>query len=115
MWVSAPATSRGTGDPGGPGGPAAASGASRFAIVLVGVSSAASVPSSSATVSSKRATVGSSPYTSSPTSARAVAARIRASGTVRVSLRKSSRGEPACAIAAYRPGRWATQTARGLV
>src|SRR5207237_10491411 len=40
--------------------------------------------------SSRRFTVGSSPHTSSPTSAAAIAARIPAPGTVRVSLRRST-------------------------
>ncbi len=44
-----------------------------FAIVPVGVHSAASVPSSSATRACRRSTVGSSPNTSSPSSAFAIA------------------------------------------
>ncbi len=63
--------------------------ASTFAIDPVGVNSAASCPNSPATRSSRARTVGSSPYTSSPTSARAIAARIASVGRVRVSERRS--------------------------
>ena len=49
----------------------------------------ASLPSRSAAVRSSRLTVGSSPYTSSPTSASAIAWRIAVVGLVRVSLRRS--------------------------
>src|ERR1019366_4841939 len=60
-----------------------------FPIVPVGTYSAASRPNTSAPRASSRFTVGSSPYTSSPTSAAAIAARIFAVGRVTVSLRKS--------------------------
>src|SRR5918998_4541296 len=50
---------------------------------------AASLPRSSATYSSKRLTVGSSPKTSSPTAAPAIARRIPSVGFVTVSLRRS--------------------------
>src|SRR3954464_6514744 len=63
--------------------------ASTLAIEPVGMNSAASCPNRPATRSSSRATVGSSPYTSSPTSARAIACRIASVGRVRVSLRRS--------------------------
>ncbi len=63
--------------------------ASTLAIDPVGVKSAASWPKRSATRSSRADTVGSSPYTSSPTSARAIAWRIGSVGRVTVSLRRS--------------------------
>ncbi len=63
--------------------------ARRLAIDPVGVKRAASLPNSPATCSSSARTVGSSPYTSSPTSARAIAARIPSVGLVTVSLRRS--------------------------
>src|SRR5215210_24623 len=50
---------------------------------------AASLPRSSATYSSRRLTVGSSPKTSSPTAAPAIARRIPSVGFVTVSLRRS--------------------------
>src|SRR5215212_442636 len=50
---------------------------------------AASLPRSSATYSSSRLTVGSSPKTSSPSSASAIAPRIPCVGRVTVSLRRS--------------------------
>src|SRR5579863_7303536 len=56
----------------------------------VGTNSAASLPKSSAARRSNRFTVGSSPYTSSPTSASAIARRISGVGRVTVSLRKST-------------------------
>src|SRR6266436_2373420 len=56
----------------------------------VGTNSAASFPKISAARVSSRFTVGSSPYTSSPTSAAAIAARISAEGRVKVSLRNST-------------------------
>jgi hypothetical protein len=62
-----------------------------FAIVPDGVNSAASCPSSSATRSCRRFTVGSSPYTSSPSSAFAIARRISGVGRVTVSERRSTR------------------------
>src|SRR5260370_634598 len=55
-----------------------------------GTNSAASMPKISAARCSSRLTVGSSPYTSSPTSASAIARRISAVGRVTVSLRKST-------------------------
>src|SRR5262245_27214026 len=51
--------------------------------------SPASLPSRSAAVASSRSTVGSSPHTSSPTGARAIASRISGVGMVRVSDRRS--------------------------
>ena len=58
-------------------------------IVPDGTNSAASMPSSSAARRSRRSTVGSSPYTSSPTSASAMARRISGVGRVTVSERRS--------------------------
>ncbi len=66
----------------------------RFDMVPEGTYKAASLPSISATRSCSRLTVGSSPKTSSPTSASAIAERIGSVGLVTVSLRKSR----------YRPG-----------
>ena len=63
--------------------------ASTLAIDPVGVKSAASLPKRPATFSSRARTVGSSPYTSSPTSAEAIAARMASVGLVTVSLRRS--------------------------
>jgi hypothetical protein len=63
-----------------------------LAMVPLGTSSAASVPSRSATRSCSARTVGSSPYTSSPTSASAMARRIPAVGRVTVSERRSIAG-----------------------
>src|SRR5215510_8203336 len=60
-----------------------------LAIVPLGTNSAAGLPSSSAARSCSRFTVGCSPYTSSPTSAAAIAARIAGVGRVTVSLRRS--------------------------
>src|SRR5690349_9574079 len=54
-----------------------------------GTYSAASLPSTAATRSSRRRTVGSSLKTSSPTSAASMAARMAAVGLVTVSLRRS--------------------------
>src|SRR5712692_7717739 len=62
----------------------------RFPMQPVGTNSAASFPKISAARSSNRLTVGSSPYTSSPTSASAIARRISAVGRVTVSLRRST-------------------------
>src|SRR5580700_2338774 len=56
----------------------------------VGTNKAASFPKISAARFSNRFTVGSSPYTSSPTSASAIARRISTVGRVTVSLRKST-------------------------
>src|SRR5208337_1694833 len=58
-------------------------------MVPVGTNSAASRPNTSAARRSSRLTVGSSPYTSSPTSAAAMAARISGVGRVTVSERRS--------------------------
>src|SRR5258708_1653193 len=63
--------------------------ASRLPMVPLGTYTAACLPSSAATIASRRLTVGSSPHTSSPTSAVAIARRIPSSGTVKVSLRRS--------------------------
>src|SRR2546423_10498144 len=60
-----------------------------FPIEPVGTKSAASFSKTSAARSCRRLTVGSSPYTSSPTSASAIARRIEGVGFVTVSLRKS--------------------------
>src|SRR5690606_16424711 len=60
-----------------------------FPIVPVGTKRAASCPRSSAANSCKRWTVGSSPKTSSPTSAVDIARRIAEVGWVTVSLRRS--------------------------
>src|SRR5882762_9385115 len=65
----------------------------------VGTNSAASFPKISAARVSSRFTVGSSPYTSSPTSAAAIAARISAEGRVNVSLRNST--APATGLARF--------------
>ena len=85
-------------------------------IVPEGTKSAASLPSMPAMRSSSWRTVGSSPKTSSPTSAAAMAARIAGVGRVTVSLRRSigscisgflfdvsgENGERRCIIAFYR-------------
>ena len=63
--------------------------ATRFPIVPLGTKTAASFPKTRAIVSSSLCTVGSSPKTSSPTSARAIASRIFCVGRVTVSLRRS--------------------------
>ena len=55
----------------------------------LGTKTAASLPSRSADTVSRRFTVGSSPKTSSPTSAVAIACRMASLGFVTVSLRKS--------------------------
>src|SRR5919206_1297100 len=60
-----------------------------FAIEPVGVKSAASFSKISAARSCRRLTLGSSPYTSSPTSASAIARRMAGVGRVTVSLRRS--------------------------
>src|SRR5260221_9306729 len=62
-----------------------------FAITPVGTHKAASKPRRAATTSCRRATVGSSPYTSSPTSASAMARRMAGVGRVTVSERRSTR------------------------
>src|SRR5215468_8050585 len=61
----------------------------RFDCVPDGTYIAASNPSIPATSASSALTLGSSPKTSSPTSAASIAARIAAVGRVTVSLRKS--------------------------
>ena len=66
-----------------------ASWATRLPIVPEATKSPASLPSSSAARSSRAMTVGSSPKTSSPTSAAAIARRISAVGLVTVSDRRS--------------------------
>src|SRR5579884_1512157 len=66
-----------------------ASTAARLAIVPVGTNSAASFPRRAAAASSSRWTVGSSPITSSPRGAAAIAAYIAGVGNVTVSLRRS--------------------------
>jgi hypothetical protein len=63
--------------------------ASTLAIDPVGVNSASSFPNRSATRCWSSTTVGSSPYTSSPTSAAAMARRIAEVGRVSVSERRS--------------------------
>ena len=60
-----------------------------FPMVPVGTNSPASRPKISAARRSSRFTVGSSPYTSSPTSAAAIAIRISGVGRVTVSDRRS--------------------------
>ncbi len=66
-------------------GPTSDASASTLAIDPVGVNSAASLPNRPATRSCSACTVGSSSYTSSPTSASAMARRIAGVGRVRVS------------------------------
>src|SRR5437588_3132532 len=61
-----------------------------FPIVPDGTNSAASFPTRSAKASWRALTVGSSPYTSSPTSASAMARRISGVGWVTVSERRSA-------------------------
>src|SRR6186997_1082524 len=62
----------------------------KFDCVPEGTNNAASKPSISATSASSALILGSSPNTSSPTGAAAIAARIAAVGRVTVSLRKST-------------------------
>src|SRR5687767_12351606 len=62
----------------------------RFPIVPEGTNRPASLPSRAAAIASRRCTVGSSPHTSSPTSARAMASRISGVGSVSVSERRST-------------------------
>src|SRR5208282_2420446 len=66
--------------------------AARLPIVPLVTSSAASLPIIVAAIASSRFTVGSSPYTSSPSSARAMASRISGAGRLTVSLRRSIKG-----------------------
>ena len=65
----------------------------------VGTNSAASLPKISAASCSNRLTVGSSLYTSSPTSASAMARRISGVGRVTVSLRRSTTPAGGVAVA----------------
>jgi len=70
-------------------------------MVPEGTNRPASLPNSSAASASKCATLGSSPRTSSPTSASAIATRICAVGLVTVSLRMSTQrslGAGSCAL-----------------
>ena len=62
-----------------------------FAMVPVGVQMAASLPNRAATLSCSWLMVGSSPKTSSPTSASCMALRMPGPGRVTVSLRRSMR------------------------
>src|SRR5690606_15508305 len=61
-------------------------------MVPEGTNSAASFPSRAAAISCSRLTVGSSPYTSSPTGALAIAWRMASVGCVTVSDRRSITG-----------------------
>ncbi|OGO13266.1 MAG: hypothetical protein A2Y93_06540 [Chloroflexi bacterium RBG_13_68_17] len=63
--------------------------AARFPIVPDGMNMAASLPSLAAATASSRLMLGSSPKTSSPTSACAIAFRISGVGWVTVSERRS--------------------------
>ena len=69
-----------------------ASWATRLPIAPLATNSPASLPRSEAARSSSSMTVGSSPNTSSPTSASAIARRMAGVGLVTVSLRRSMRG-----------------------
>src|SRR6185436_19261245 len=62
----------------------------RLPIVPDATKTAASLPRREAAIASRRWTVGSSPHTSSPTSARAMASRISGVGSVSVSERRST-------------------------
>ena len=62
----------------------------RFPIVPLATKTAASLPNRSAAIASKALTWGSSPYTSSPSSASYIALRISSEGWVTVSLRRST-------------------------
>src|SRR5262245_24079032 len=62
----------------------------RLPMVPEATNTAASLPSRAAAIASRRWTVGSSPQTSSPTSARAMASRISGVGSVSVSERRST-------------------------
>ena len=63
----------------------------RLPIVPLATNSPASLPSSSAARASRALTVGSSPNTSSPSSASAIARRMAGVGWVTVSERRSMR------------------------
>src|SRR5207244_969560 len=67
-------------------------------MVPEGTNSAASFPSTCAAISCRRLTQGSSPKTSSPTSASAIARRMPAEGLVTVSLRRSIMLTRSCRI-----------------
>src|SRR5690242_17186370 len=73
------------------------------------VNSAASLPRSAAVSDSSSRTVGSSPNTSSPTSARAMVSRMAAVGLVTVSLRKSMTS----IVVAFTPDQGLKQIQRG--
>src|SRR5919201_4302284 len=62
----------------------------RLPMVPEATKTAASLPRRAAAIASRRWTVGSSPQTSSPTSARAMASRISGVGSVSVSERRST-------------------------
>ena len=62
----------------------------RLPIVPLATKTAASLPNRSAAIASRRLSVGSSPKTSSPSSASAIARRISGEGWVTVSLRRST-------------------------
>src|SRR4051794_7151434 len=68
--------------------------AARLDCVPDGKKSPASMPKRSAQTACRRLTVGSSPKTSSPTGASAMARRIAGDGWVTVSLRRSIMGRP---------------------
>lgn len=74
----------------------------RLAMVPLGTKTAPDFPMRSAAMASRRRTVGSSPKTSSPTAAAAIAALIAGVGWVRVSERRSivvtTAGPPRCDI-----------------
>jgi len=72
--------------------PQCAINAARLLWVPLGKNNAVSKPKRSATTPWSSLTVGSSPYTSSPTGAAAIAARMPGEGWVTVSLRRSIGG-----------------------
>ena len=79
----------------------------RLPIVPLATKRPASLPVSSAARSSRAMTVGSSPKTSSPSSASAIARRISGEGCVTVSERRSRREELiAWRVYGARPARW---------
>src|SRR3990170_8625275 len=77
--------------------------AARFPIVPDGTNKAASLPRRSAANAWSRLTVGSSPKTSSPTSARAIASLIAGVGWVTVSERRSTIRECVVVISTPKP------------
>ena len=88
----------------------------RLPIVPLATNSAASLPSSSAARSSRALTVGSSPKTSSPSSASYMALRIAGVGCVTVSLRRSTispRRSMVMASSIGRPSLWAVAGGSG--